>query len=139
MQRSSRLDFTYVAGGLLLVLLLAACAATGGERVEQLDRTLWLYERAVRWSEFELAYSMHKQDAEVPSVPPAGLENIEVTGYVASNRVVNDDRTRATQVVQIRYVNREHMRERTIVDRQEWEYDSERKQWLLVSPPPELR
>ena len=73
---------------------------------------------------------------------PTGFERLKrfrVTSYETLNTVLNEDETRATIIVQIRYYDEERMKEVTLTDRQSWEYDSELGQWFLDSPLPAFR
>lgn len=119
----------------LLLLGLAGCATTA-DKMDRLNRTLRAYEKNIRWAKFDAAYSFHKWEAgEQPSIP-RHLKEIRVTGYDVTGTHFDPKTMTATQTVSIRYYSMETSRERTLEDRQRWQYNEDIKRWQLISPPP---
>ena len=119
----------------LLLITLGACATTY-DKMDKLNMTLRGYEKALRWAKFDMAYSFHKWDSkELPSLPKH-LKNIRITSYSVSNQNFNEDDMTAKQKVTIRYYNQNDLRERSLEDKQSWEYFSDKSRWYLVSKPP---
>ena len=52
------------------------------------------------------------------------------------NTELNDDESKATITVQIKYYDDERMTVETLTDRQIWEYNSKLGRWFLDSPLP---
>lgn len=123
---------------LLLTLALAACA-TVGDRLDSLQRTLAGFEKAVRWGQFEAAYSFRRWPPGTPPTLPANLKNIRVTGYDAGSLRLDKESMTAWQVVTIRYYDLDTSREHSIIHSQEWRYDPEEKRWYLISEMPEFK
>ena len=121
-----------------LVLTLGACA-TSFDKMDKLNSTLRAYEKALRWSKFDAAYSYHKWDEdEQPSIPKH-LKNIRLTSYSSSSQSFKESTMTAKQMVVIRYYNQENLRERTLEDKQSWKYFPDKKRWYLMSKPPSFQ
>ncbi len=118
----------------LAVLLLSACA-TQGEMMDNLNKTLRGYEKAVRWAKFDAAYSYHKWEANQEISIPASMENIRVTKYESSNQRFDQQKQIMKQTITLRYYNTDDLRERSLKQRQEWKYFPESKRWYLISDP----
>ena len=118
----------------LLALLLGGCATTS-DRMYQLDTTLRAYENALRWSNFDLAYSFQRPDL-VASGHPRPRAGIRVSAYEVINQQPDKDGLQVAQTVQIRYYHLDSARERSLIDRQRWAYAPEHKRWFLASSPP---
>jgi hypothetical protein len=112
--------------------VLAACAG-GLTRKDRLDETLRAYESAIRWSQFDVAGAFA---GGVAGADPEHLQRLKVTSYEVTESTLSDDKEQAQQTVQIRYYDSEDMRERVVVDRQQWRYDGAEKKWLLKSGLP---
>jgi len=120
---------------LLPVLFLSACATTSG-RLDDLDRTLKNYDRAIRWGQFDAAYSFRKWEPNTQPAAPKSLQNLRVTQYKVLSTDLSIDKQSYTQVVKISYYLLDSPRERQTTDRQKWEYDEEQKRWWLASEIP---
>ncbi|MCK4587570.1 MAG: hypothetical protein KAU29_09515, partial [Gammaproteobacteria bacterium] len=119
----------------LLFLLLGACATTY-DKMDKLNSTLRAYEKALRWAKFDMAYSFHKWDSnEQPSIPKH-LKNIRLTNYSVNSRSFDEKTMTAKQTVTIGYYNQNNLRERSLDDKQQWEYFPDKKRWYLISKPP---
>jgi hypothetical protein len=119
----------------LLFITLGACATTY-DKMDKLNMTLRSYEKALRWAKFDMAYSYHKWETdEQPSIPEH-LKNIRITNYSTSNQSFDEKTMTAKQKVTIRYYNQNNLRERSLEDKQSWEYFPEKKRWYLMSKPP---
>lgn len=126
--------------GFLLALLagaLAACASAA--RQEELMLTIRAYEGAVRWGMLDRAYEFMKPDPDNPVEPPAGLDQLRVTGYDQVSPVMPAGEKRYTLTAQIRYVHLDRQVERSLMDRQYWEYDDKAKRWWRTNPIPAFK
>ncbi|MDY0021865.1 hypothetical protein [Arenimonas caeni] len=123
-----------------LLLVLAACAAAGGQRSPR-DQTLYHYVSAVRWSDFDAAYEFLEPERRsgnpLTDAERERYRQFQVSGYeVKSAREPADGEYE--QVVEIRVVNRNTQVEKLITDRQRWRWDAEAKRWWLASGLPDL-
>jgi len=133
-RREQTLSFLSWSGLSLAALLLSACA-TQGEMMDDLNKTLRGYEKAVRWAKFDAAYSYHKRETEQEVSIPTNMENIRVTKYESSNQRFDQQKLVMKQIVTLHYYNTDDLRERSLKHRHEWKYFPENKRWYLISDP----
>jgi len=120
---------------LLIAVLLAACI-TANVRSDQFDATARAYERALRWSDFRTALAFLADTASALAEAER-LQGVRVTSYEPIGvPKANADTSRVVQMVEIHYVNHSNMSERTLTDRQVWEYSDKEQRWKLASPFP---
>lgn len=123
--------------GLLIVLIglmLSACSSTG-QMMDNLNQSLRSYEKAVRWANFDAAYSFHKWEDEAQPALPANMKDIKVTSYQKSNEKFNQKKLEMKQLVTVRYYNTNNLRERSLQIQQDWKYFPDLKRWYLTSKP----
>ena len=119
----------------LTTMLLSACAANRLDMMEDLNRSLRGYEKAVRWAQFDAVYSFHRwQEGEEPTIP-ASMEKIKVTQYETSREEFDPKAKVMKQTVTIRYYNTDDQRVRSFKHPHEWKYFEENKRWYLISEP----
>ncbi len=133
-RRDQILSFLSWSGLSLAALLLSACA-TQGEMMDDLNKTLRGYEKAVRWAKFDAVYSYHKRETDQEADIPANMENIRVTKYESSNQRFDQQKLVMKQTVTLHYYNTDDLRERRVKHRHEWKYFPENKRWYLISDP----
>lgn len=123
---------------LLSALFLSGCQTfTKGDKQKALESTLYAYESAIRWSHIRQAYGFLRPEKAKQLKIPAGLDNIRVTNYETLEPPVGvAEGDAVTQVVLIRFVEKDRQQERTLIDQQLWEYDAGVKRWYLVSKIP---
>jgi hypothetical protein len=119
---------------LFIMLLLGACATTA-DLMDNLNKSLRGYEKAIRWGQYEAAYSFHKWEAGAPPALPKNIENFRVTKYETFGEKFNEKDMIMKQTVKLRYYNTETQREKSLQLPQEWEFDPKSKRWFLISPP----
>jgi hypothetical protein len=118
----------------LATLLLSACA-TQADMMDDLNKTLRGYEKAVRWTQFDAVYSFHKwANDQEPSIP-ANMEKIKVTKYETSREKFDPKAKIMKQTVTLNYYNTDDQRVRTLKHRHEWKYFPKSKRWYLISEP----
>jgi hypothetical protein len=125
---------------LVLALLLAACGYNAKQ--SPLDEMLYSYAGTLRWSDFDRTPGyLDPLSLEVDPLDPLELERLkqyQVTGYdVRTANHVSD--VEYEQIVEIRFVNKHTMAEKSIIDRQVWRWDPVAKRWWLSSGLPKLR
>lgn len=67
------------------------------------------------------------------------LQKTKVTSYELLNRKISKDKLLARQTVEIRYYNLDSMIEKTLIDKQAWEYDKGEKTWRLQGGLPDFK
>lgn len=121
--------------GLGLAILLSGACATEGKMMDNLNKTLRGYEKAVRWAKFDAVYSYHKWEANQETTIPANMESIRVTQYESSGQKFDQQNRVMKQTVTLRYYNTDDLRERRLKYRHEWKYFPDSKRWYLISAP----
>ncbi len=112
-------------------MVLLSCAEQ--KREASLDDTLSMYEQAIRWAAFDKASNYLK---EPEAVDVSKLSGIKVTSYQVMGRDTADDGQRIEENVKINYIFQQDHIERSLIDRQVWEYDKEENRWYLMSSLP---
>ena len=130
---------------LLPLLALAAMLCSGcatDQRNQALITTLNAYANTLRWADFQSAQQFVdptvREANPLSSLDLARFQQVRVTGYDEGAGPVPDGENRVRQVVQISLVNVNTQSERTVIDRQSWRYDPEKKRWWLTSGLPEI-
>lgn len=123
--------------GMMVLGLMACTAAT--ERMTQLDDTLNMYEKSMRWGQFARAASLHNPVLDAQQMENiSALKDVRVSSYaVMSSRLVEKG-TGFLQSVEIKYFFDADPVLRTLVAQQVWAYHSERKMWFISSAFPEF-
>lgn len=119
---------------LLIALLLGACTTTG-DLMDDLNTSLRGYEKAIRWAQYDAAYSYHKWEDAAPTSLPPDIENFRVTHYETFGEKFNAKDMVMKQSIRLRYYHTETQREKSLRHEQEWKYYPESKRWFLISPP----
>lgn len=124
----------------LAALLLAGCPSKRSAR-GPLDQVLYDYAGAIRWSDFEAAWSFIDPEVRLAqataSLELERLKQFQTSDYQVK-RVIGSDGEYYEQLVEVRLVNRHTLVERTVLERQRWRYDAANKAWWLVSGLPRL-
>jgi len=119
---------------IFIALLLGACATTG-DKMDDLNKALRGYEKAIRWGKYDAAYSFHKWPDGVQATLPANMETIRVTSYETVGEKFNEKQMIMKQTIKLRYYSTETLREKAMQLPQEWKYFPELKRWYLISEP----
>jgi hypothetical protein len=117
----------------VLVTAISGCATKSKEQV--LQSTLRAYERVLRWGDITQVNRFRKEPAPFSSIEKRKLGFIKVTGYT-TRQVIQPDASTVIVDVKLRYYNEQFAREKTLDDRQRWEYDESRNLWFITSPVP---
>jgi len=123
---------------LLTTILLQACAAIDDSKKSiSLDQSLYFYESAMRWADFESANSLRRYDGDpATATDPAKLKRIKVTGYEVLNTVPADDDTEVNITVKISYYDEDNLKVRSLTDNQVWQYDDKQNAWYVSTALP---
>ncbi len=122
----------------ILIIFLAGCASLNHQKqLSILEESARKYGDAIRWSYFERADNYRRQQQDrVQETDFNELKKIRVTSYEVLSKNLSEQNIKAVQTVEIKYYHISNMIEKTVIDRQEWEYDTNKKQWLIHSSLP---
>ncbi len=126
---------------LLWLALLCACA-TGGDKRNALQDRQDMYSKAIRWGEFEAAWSA-VDPAYRSSHPKTRLEferynQVQVSGYSDISSEMSADGMQASREIQVGVINKHTMTERSIRYTEAWRFDPAAKQWWITSGLPDF-
>ncbi len=125
---------------LLIALLLAstAGAAMAGKKEALLEKNKYAYSAAIRWGDFEGAWTMVapklRKDKPMSAAEFSRYEQIQVSGYRDLASMPGDDGSEMREV-QIDVINRNTMQQRRLRYTEVWRYDPEAKNWWIDSLP----
>ena len=117
----------------LCVLFIIGCTSLQGKwRLAQFEDISYAYGQAIRWGDYDVANGFRKkQETDHEAWNVDKLDKIRVTSYELLNSKPSEDKLRVHQAVKIMYFNVDQMIEKTLIDRQLWEYDDTEKAWYL--------
>jgi protein-tyrosine-phosphatase len=122
------------------LLLLASACAGNQHGLDLLDKSMFAYERALRWQNYDVVIAMHRNAQQ--KLTPAQREHMKkyrVTGYEQVYNQVGSDGKTATQVVEINYYREADMTIRKMTLNNKWEYDEPTSRWHLLNPIPDFK
>ncbi len=125
---------------LLIALLLAstAGAAMAGKKEALLEKNKYAYSAAIRWGDFEGAWTMVdpklRKAKPMSAVEFSRYEQIQISGYRDLASMPGDDGSEMREV-QIDVINRNTMQQRRLRYTEVWRYDPEAKNWWIDSLP----
>ena len=122
----------------VFVMLILGCASMKtGEKMSQFDETSRAYIRAIRWGDYEGAYTFKKlTDREVVLPDFEDYRSVKVTNYKVKQTIISEDQSKIIQIVDFQYYRLTDVTVKTLIDRQKWEYDEEQGRWFLQSDLP---
>jgi hypothetical protein len=122
---------------LALPLLLAACSSVTHTKVDMREE----YSRAVRWSEWDLAWQFidptRRKSLVLPGEEQDRLNEVEVTAYNVRNAEPQPDGT-IKQLVEIHYIDKATQIEKTTRVNEVWRTDDNGEHWWLTTGLPEF-
>ncbi len=121
------------------VLLLVGCTSISEiKQKDQFEKISRGYEKALRWGDWvAVSHVLDEKQQDQDDRDLEKLKPIKVTSYEVNERIVSEDQLRVQQVVEIQYYHSYRMVEKTLIDKQVWEYD-EKGGWRLVSGLPKF-
>lgn len=126
------------------VFLLAVApvdAKSKRSQAKQLEIVQYKYAAAIRWNEFEMAWShvdpTFRREHPLSDLDKERLKQIQITGYEEKTIEPLDDGS-IEQMVEIRLINRNTQTERIVMDTQVWRWDAAAKRWWLSSGLPDF-
>ncbi|MEM9529593.1 MAG: hypothetical protein AAGA23_01610 [Pseudomonadota bacterium] len=124
----------------LLLALLAGCASD--QRSRELDSTLNLYRKTLRWDAARTAAQFLDPESRPTDrqleFQINRLEQFKVSGYQVSGPGTFTADGQFSQAVQLYLSNRHTAVEKVVMDRQLWRWDETRERWWLTTGLPDL-
>ena len=119
----------------LTLLLLAACSSVSHPKVDMREE----YSRAVRWSEWDLAWQfidpLQRKSLVLPGEEQDRLRDVKVTAYMVRNAEPQPDGT-LNQLVEIHYVDQATQIEKVARVQEVWRTDDDGEHWWLTTGLP---
>lgn len=133
-------------GRLILISSVIAIALTFGgcgkvekrKKSNALEAAVTAHGSALRWAYYDTAWGYLHPDKRGTTMPD-GLDNVRVTGYDIIQPPLRSSEDKASQVVRIEYLFRDHQSIHTLTDRQDWRFDPETETWWLHSDFPDFK
>ncbi len=119
----------------ILSVFLLGCSEAEIER--HMEETLFSYERAIRWLSLVDASAFQKRPEHITDEEIQRHKKIRVTAYNVIQ--IQYAPKKVMQMVEIRYYHKDNPVERSMIDRQTWEYDEERERWYLITALPRFK
>lgn len=121
----------------LLILLMGCSSMKAMSRGKALEPATSAYARAIQWGDYKLAKAFTGKQETTDQEPSFETFNrIKVTSYEILTRDVSEDNFQATQAVEIKYFYKDQLKEKSIIDRQLWEFDEAADAWRLKTGLP---
>ena len=125
---------------LLATALLAACASPTGGKGDKLFEAQNAYAGAVRWGDFEGAWSLvdpeYRREHPITPLQLARYGQVQVSGYRDVGSSTLDGA--AVRDIEIGVVNRHTQAERSVRYRERWRWDEAQKRWWLQDGLPDF-
>ncbi len=124
----------YCAGILLLGLVVGCSSLQSKDQIARLNERTDDYGTALRWGSYDRAahFLMPRENAPGPNpVNQDFLNDIRLTTYEITQRVLSTDEKEAVIIAKISYYHGASGTLKTITDRQAWWYHDDTKQWYL--------
>lgn len=118
---------------------MAGCASTG-KQMSALDRAQYDWSAAIRWGEFEGAWSLvepaYRDAHPMTDLAFERYKQVQVSHY--RELASQPGETEAMREIEIGVINRHTMAERTQRYTERWRYDAEAGRWWLASGLPDF-
>lgn len=124
----------------VVTLVLTSCGGKSHKK-RNLDVTLYKYATLIRWSNFDGATTLLKQEENSKTASKFELQRLKqfkVSRYIESPIQPGKEENVVLQNVEIQYYNIHTNKSKTIYDHQSWEYDDDLQQWFLTTGLPKL-
>lgn len=135
-----RLSTRFLVHGLLALLLVSvAGTALAGKKRSTLEKNQYAYSAAIRWGDFEGAWSMVdpklREEKPMSAADFSRYEQIQVTGYRDLASMPGPDPGSEMREIQIEVVNRNTLSHRRVRYTEIWRYDAKAKAWWIDGLP----
>ena len=124
----------------LVIGLMAGCSSLRiGDPMKGFEDANRAYRQAISWAEYNVAATFLKSDDQDKLAVDIGhLEKFRVTAYEPRMLTVLEKDTRVRQIVKISYFRKDNLVVKSVADDQLWEYDPEKRSWLLTTGFPKF-
>ena len=125
----------------LLFCLIGACGSLQiKDSMQAFDEANRAYRQAISWSEYVVAAtSLTTENEDKVEAEIEHLNKFRVTAYEPRALTVVEKDVRIRQVVKISYFRKDDLVVKTIADDQIWQYNPEKRTWLLTTGFPKLK
>ena len=122
----------------LILLGIGCLVASDVGAGRNYNKRLEEYGHAIRWSDFDTANAFVKPTENDDTWAKAAdmYKDIRVADYVVENTKYQKKQKQVLQTVEILYYRVNNPTIRTFIDRQRWEYDTNEKEWYLMTGLP---
>ena len=123
------------------IMFFLGCATyKDQQQLDTFEKTTDSYELAIRWGYFEMAYKFIKTKNNEKQEPTfKKFDDIKVTSYEVQRINISENKQSVKQTVEIQYYKINQLIQKTLTDRQSWEYDVAEQKWYLHSGLPDFR
>jgi len=123
------------------ILSFLGCATYKNQKqLDTFEKTTDSYRLAIRWGYYEMAHKfIIIKDNEKQATAFEKFKDIKVTSYEIQRINISENKQSVKQTVEIQYYHINQMIEKTLIDRQLWEYDVTEQKWYLQSGLPDFR
>jgi hypothetical protein len=124
----------------LVIGLMAGCSSLRiRDPMKGFEDANRAYRQAISWSEYDVAATFLKSDDQDKLAADIGhLEKFRVTAYELRLLTVLEKDNRVRQIVKISYFKKDNLVVKSVADDQLWEYDPEKRSWLLTTGFPKF-
>lgn len=130
-----------LAATFLLITAAPADAVSKRAQAKLLETAQFKYASAIRWSEFEIAWShldpSYRNENPLSDLEKERFKQIQITGYEKKSEDFLPDGS-MEQSVEIRLINRNTQAERIVMDTQIWRWNEKAKRWWLTTGLPDF-
>lgn len=121
----------------MVFILTSSCTIFSQMRQTKLTEALWSYQSAIRWGNYADAFKLQKDPQK--DFDYLSVRDVKVTSYQVQHKVFSEDGNRLHQTVEIRYIRKPGIIEKTIFDKQNWFYGGQTSGWLLDGSLPHFQ
>ena len=128
-----RSNFLMLFQAVLLITVLSGCSKYQMQKkFNNLDRSITSYEIALRWAQYQDAYSYHVYlDGTQPPVDISRLNEISVTGIDVIRKSIGENQDKAFTRIEIKYYNKSEGTVRKLSLEQKWWFNENNAQWYI--------
>lgn len=129
----SRSNFLMLLQAVLLIAVLSGCSKYQTQKkVNNLDKSITSYETALRWAQYQDAYSYHVYpNGKQPPVDVNRLNEISVTGIDVIKKSMGENQDTAFTRIEIKYYNKSEGTVRKLNLEQKWWFNERNAQWYI--------
>ena len=125
----------------LFSLLVVGCATvTEMKKMDKFEETSHAYELAIRWSDFEMASSFIKDQANPDlAAQIEHLKQYKVTSYEVKRFLPSAEKSQVLVFADVQYFKKDGLIVKNFSHRQLWQFDPDQENWFLTSGLPDFK